>query len=62
MTPNKPDACRKELETLLEYDMITQITVAWWSSDGQKERRSTEILLRLSIAELRLAEGCLSHT
>ena len=29
MTPNKSDACRKEIETLLEYDMIEQTKSLW---------------------------------
>ena len=29
MTPNKSDACRKEIETLLEYDMIGSSKSAW---------------------------------
>ena len=44
MTPHKSDACRKEIETLLEYDMI-EPSKSPWSSDGQKERRPIEILL-----------------
>ena len=43
MTANKSNACRKEIETLLEYDMIepSKSPWAWLSSDGQKERRPT---------------------
>ena len=29
MTPNKSDACRKEIETLLEYDMIESSKSPW---------------------------------
>ena len=29
MTPNKLDACRKEIETLLEYDMIEPSKLPW---------------------------------
>ena len=29
MTPNKSDACRKEIETLLEYDMIEPFKSPW---------------------------------
>ena len=29
MTPNKSDACRKEIETLLEYDMIEPSKSPW---------------------------------
>ena len=29
MTPNKSDACRKEIETLLEYDMIVPFKSQW---------------------------------
>ena len=47
MTPHKSDACRKEIETLLEYDMIepSKSPSGVWSSDGQKERRPVEVLL-----------------
>ena len=44
MTPHKLDACRKEIETLLEYDMIEPSKLPR-SSDGQKERRPIEVLL-----------------
>ena len=29
MTPNKSDTCRKEIETLLEYDMIEPSKLPW---------------------------------
>ena len=29
MTPNKSDACRKEIETLLEYDMLEPSKSPW---------------------------------
>ena len=29
MTPNKSDACRKEIDTLLEYDMIEPSKPPW---------------------------------
>ena len=29
MTPNKSDACRKEIETLLEYGMIEPSKLPW---------------------------------
>ena len=29
MTPNKSDACRKEIETILEYDMIEPSKSPW---------------------------------
>ena len=46
MTPHKSDACRIEIETLLEYDMIEPSkSRGVWSSDGQKERRPVEVLL-----------------
>ena len=46
MTPNKSEACRKEIEMLMEYDMIERRSphglVAW---SWRKERGTTQILL-----------------
>ena len=63
MTPHKSDACTKEIETLLEYDMIEPSKSPWACGVVMaKKRRPIEVLLRLSVSELRHGEGCLSHT
>ena len=44
MNPHSSEACRKEIETLLDYDMI-EPSKSPWASDGQNERRPIEVLL-----------------
>ena len=46
MTPHKSEACRAEIEMLLEYDMIEplEITMGLRSSNGEKERGAAYIL------------------
>ena len=38
MTPKKSDACRKEIETLLEYDMIETSRVVMAKKKGDQLR------------------------
>ena len=67
MTPNKSDACRKEIETLLEYDLIEPSKSPWMcgvvmaKKKGDQLRFCCEFRIELSF-ELRDGEGCLSHT
>ena len=64
MTPHKLDACRKEIETLLEYDMIEPSKSPWECGVVMAKKKGDQLrfLLRLSVSELRHGEGCLSHT
>ena len=63
MTPHKLDACRKEIETLLEYDMIEPSKSPWACGVVMvKKKGDSSGFVGLSIPELRHGEGCLSHT
>ena len=64
MTPHKSDACRKEIETLLEYDMREPSKSPWRCGvvSAKKKGDQLRFLLRLSVSELRHGEGCLTHT
>ena len=42
MTPHKPEACRKEIEMLMEYDMIEQSKSPW---SWLKRKGATQVLL-----------------
>ena len=43
MTPNKSDACRKEIETLLEYDMIEPSKSPWTCGVVMAKRKETNL-------------------
>ena len=58
MTLNKLDACRKEIETILQYDMIEASNSPW--SCGVVMAKTKGYQLRIS--ELRHGGGYLSHT
>ena len=63
MTPHKLDACRKEIETLLEYDMIEPSKSPWACGVVMvKKKGDSSGFVGLSIPELRHGEGCLSNT
>ena len=63
MTPHKSDACRKEIETLREYDMIEPSKSPWACGVVMATNwRPIEVLLRLLVSEVRHGEGCLFQT
>ena len=43
MTPNKSDACRKEIETLLEYDMIEPYKSPWASGVVMAKKKGDQL-------------------
>ena len=46
MTPNKSDACRKEIETLLEYDMIEQSKPSWACGVVMAKKKGDQLRFR----------------
>ena len=63
MTPHKSDACRNEIETLLEYDMIEPSKSPWACGVVMAKKKGDQLrFCCLSVSELRHGEGCLSHT
>ena len=46
MTPNKSEACRKEIAMLMErHDRAVEVPMGLWRGHGEKERGTTQILL-----------------
>ena len=45
MAPNKSDACRKVLETLLEYDMIEPSKSAWTCGVVMAKKKGDQLVL-----------------
>ena len=41
MTPQKPEACRKEIETLMEYDIIEPSKSPWACGVGKAKRKGS---------------------
>ena len=62
MTPNKSDARRKEIETLLEYDMIEPSKSQWACGVVSAKRKENNLGFVVTFdIEIRHGEGCLSH-
>ena len=43
MTPNKSDACRKEIETLLEYDRIEPSKSRWTCGEVMAKKKGDQL-------------------
>ena len=61
MTPHKSDACRKEIETLLEYDMIEPSKSPWACGVVMAKKKGDQLRFCCDF-RYRHGEGCLSHT
>ena len=44
MTPHKSDACRKEIETLLEYDMIEPSKSPWACGEVMAQKKDEQLM------------------
>ena len=45
MTPQKPEACRKEIETLMDYDIIEPSKSPWACGQSLKEGGNLDFLV-----------------
>ena len=48
---HKSQACRVNKEKPLEYDMILEVALGMWSRHDQERRKTTDILLKLSLPQ-----------
>ena len=63
MTPNKSEACRKEIEMLMEYDMIEPSKSPWACGVVMAKRKgTTQILLRFPLSERSDYKGRISDS
>ena len=64
MTPNKSEACRKEIEMLMElrHDRAVEVPMGLWRGHGKKERGTTQILLRFPLSERSDYKGRISDS
>ena len=63
MTPHKLEACRAEIEMLLEYDMIEPSNLPWACGVVMaKKKGAAQVLLRLSLPEPSDIKSCVPDT
>ena len=63
MTPHKLEACRAEIEMLLEYDMIEPSNLPWACGLVMaKKKGAAQVLLRLSLPEPSDIKSCVPDT